>query len=111
MAGALNSVDRVYHQPIRGRTDPVLRHSLVGASAVGFVLLVAILLAPALPPQPVTFEQVPDRIARLILEKPRPAAPARVEPARLPETRPAADTVVAKAAGSHAWLGLGAEGK
>ena len=97
MAGALNSVDRVYHQPIWGRTDPVLRHSLVGASAVGFVLLVAILLAPALPPQPVTFDQVPDRIARLILEKPRPAAPARVEPAHLPEARPVADPVVAKA--------------
>ena len=80
MAGALNSVDRAYHQPIWGRTDPALRHTLAGSGAVGLVLLAAILLAPTLPPRPVTIEQVPERIARLILEKPRPKAPARVEP-------------------------------
>ncbi len=90
MAGALNSVDRAYHQPIWGRTDPALRHTLAGSGAVGLVLLAAILLAPTLPPRPVTIEQVPERIARLILEKPRPKAPARVEPARLPEPRRAA---------------------
>lgn len=97
MAGALNPVDRAYHQPIWGRTDPALRHALAGASVAGLALLVAILLAPALPPQPVTIEQVPDRIARLILEKPRPAAPARVEPARLPEPRQAPAPQVAQA--------------
>ena len=98
MAGALNSVDRAYHQPIWGRTEPVLRRTLAGASVVGFALLVAILLAPAAPPRPVTIEQVPERIARLILEKPRPKAPATAEPARLPEPRRAAgEPVVAEA--------------
>lgn len=97
MAGALNPVDRTYHQPIWGRTDPALRHALAGASAAGLVLLVAILLAPAVPPRPVTLEQVPERIARLILEKPRPAAPARAESARLPEPRQAAEPTVVEA--------------
>ncbi|MBK8167705.1 MAG: AgmX/PglI C-terminal domain-containing protein [bacterium] len=97
MAGALNPVDRVYHQPIWGRTDPALRHALAGSAAIGCVVLLAILVAPAVPPRPVTIEQVPERIARLILEKPRPAAPSRVEPARLPEPRRAAAPVVAEA--------------
>lgn len=98
MAGALNSVDRAYHQPIWGRTEPVLRRTLAGATGIGAALLVAILLAPAVPPRPVTIEQVPERIARLILEKPRPRTPAKAEPARLPEPRRAAgEPVVAEA--------------
>lgn len=90
MAGAANSIDRLYHQPLWGRTDPALRRSLAGAAALGALTLLLILLAPAVPPQPMTFEQVPDRIARLILEKPKPvAAPPRVETARLEEVKPA----------------------
>lgn len=89
MTGAANPTDRLYHQPLWGRTDPALRRSLAGSAALGALTLVLILLAPAVPPTPMTFEQVPDRIARLILEKPKPAAPPRTETARLEEVKPA----------------------
>ena len=89
MTGAANSIDRLYHQPLWGRTDPALRRSLAGSAALGALTLVLILLAPSVPPTPMTFEQVPDRIARLILEKPKPAAPPRTETARLEEVKPA----------------------
>lgn len=103
MNGTVSAVRRAYHEPLWGRTDAALRRSLAGSGVVGLLLLAVILLAPALPPVPVTFEQVPERIARLILEKPQPAPPARQEPARTAKAqggpgsppRPAAGPVAA----------------
>jgi TonB family protein len=103
MNGTVSAVRRAYHEPLWGRTDAALRRSLAGSGALGLLLLAVILLAPALPPMPVTFEQVPERIARLILEKPQPAPPSRQEPARTtkaqgdpaPAARPAPEPAVA----------------
>ncbi|MBE0566092.1 MAG: hypothetical protein IH621_09055, partial [Krumholzibacteria bacterium] len=80
-SAAHDPVCRVYHQPLWGRTDPELRRCLAGAGVVGLLTLLVILLAPARAPDPVTIEQVPERLARLILEKPQSAAaPARPLP-------------------------------
>lgn len=84
MTVATQSIYRVYHQPLWGRTDLALRRALIGASLVGAVVLLAIFIAPAPAPEPTTLEEMPERFARLILEKPQPAesAPAAQVQAR-----------------------------
>lgn len=71
-----------YEQPLIGRIEGALRNCLIGSGALGVVALLAILLAPALPERQVSLEEMPERYARLILEKPAPvAAPPAAKPA------------------------------
>ncbi len=89
MGFATSSIDPRYQQPLFGweRMDPILKKCLTGSSIIGLVLIFVILLAPALPEKPKTLENVSERIARLIIEKPIPAAkaPERVATAEPPK--------------------------
>lgn len=66
----------IYVQPLVGRIDGALRHSLLGAAAVGLLALVAVFLAPVRPVQEASLEEIPERYAKLILDAPKPAAVA-----------------------------------
>ncbi len=81
MSAAVNVLAR-YEQPLIGRIEGALRNCLLGAGALGVVALLVILLAPAMPEREVSLEEMPERYARLILEKPAPvAAPPTATPA------------------------------
>ena len=59
-----------YQQPLWGRMEPALRNCFVGAGIIGFVLMIIVLVVP-IPVLKPTVTEVPERIARLILEKPQ----------------------------------------
>jgi TonB family protein len=59
-----------YQQPLWGRMEPALRNCFTGAGIIGLVLLVVVWLVPIPVLKPVTVTEVPERIAKLILEKP-----------------------------------------
>lgn len=89
MGFATSSYDPRYQQPVWGwrRMDPVLHKCLTGSTIIGLALLIVIVLAPALPEKPKTLEDVSDRIARLIIEKPKPI-PAAKAPERVATAEP-----------------------
>ena len=73
------SIDPRYQLPVFGwdRMDPILKKCLTASSIAGLVVLMVILLAPALPEKPKTLDNVSERIARLIIEKPKPVPAAK----------------------------------
>jgi outer membrane biosynthesis protein TonB len=87
-----------YRQPLWGHMEPALRNCFVGAGALGLIALLVLLLVPIPALTPVTVTEVPERIARLILQKPeapaakQPGQRARQEakPAPQPEAPPVA---------------------
>lgn len=89
MSFANSSIDPRYQLPVIGwgRMDPLLKKCLTGASIVGALALIVILVAPALPERPKTIDDVSDRIARLIIEKPKPI-PAAKTPERVATAEP-----------------------
>ncbi len=89
MGIATSSYDPRYQQPMIGwgRMDPVLKKCLTGSSIIGLLMLIVIVLAPALPDRPKTLDEVSDRIARLIIEKPKPI-PAAKAPERVATSEP-----------------------
>jgi TonB family protein len=84
-----SSVDPRYQQPMFGwdRMDPILKKCLTGSSIVGLLAIIVILVAPALPEKPKTLDNVSERIARLIIEKPKPI-PAAKTPERVATAEP-----------------------
>lgn len=58
-----------YQQPLWGRMEPALRNCFAGAGIIGFVLMIIVLVVP-IPVIKPTVTEVPERIARLILQKP-----------------------------------------
>lgn len=61
-----------YRQPLWGTIDRVSRNSLLVAAAFGVVVLIAVFVAPPPPAVNLSIEAMPERFARLILEKPTP---------------------------------------
>lgn len=59
-----------YQQPLWGRMEPALRNCFTGAGIIGLVLIIIVWVVPIPVLKPVTVAEVPERIARLILEKP-----------------------------------------
>jgi len=82
-AGSLSQ----YQQPLWGPIDRTLRNCFIGAAILGLLVLIVALVVPVLPTKPMTLEDVPDRIARLILEKPK--APAAKAPESIAKAQPA----------------------
>ena len=72
MASAQSSITQRYQQPIWGRMDRALRNCFTGSAILGLIVLIVVFVVPAPPLDPVTVEQIPERFARLILEKPQP---------------------------------------
>jgi outer membrane biosynthesis protein TonB len=86
-----------YQQPLWGPIDRALRNCLIGAGILGLVTLIVVFVTPILPTKPMTVEDVPDRIARLILEKPKaPAIKAPESVAVAPKAEPHAPPEPAK---------------
>jgi TonB family protein len=61
-----------YRQPLFGRLDALFRRCLIGSSVIGFAVLVAVMVAPVREKKAATVEEMPERLARLIIEKPKP---------------------------------------
>jgi len=59
-----------YQQPLWGRMEPALRNCFVGAGIIGLVLIIIVLVVPIPVLKPVSVTEMPERLARLILEKP-----------------------------------------
>jgi TonB family protein len=73
-----------YQQSMWGTVDRALRNCLIGAGMLGLAVLIAVLVIPVARPVPTTVDNVPERLARLILEKPAaPAAPIAEQIARV----------------------------
>ncbi len=61
-----------YQQPRWGTLDRVSRNAMIVAAVFGVAVIIAIFVAPKSPPREVTIQEMPERFARLILEKPEP---------------------------------------
>lgn len=75
-----------YQAPFSFWPDPVFRRALSASGSLGFVILLIILLAPERRIVVTQVEQMPERLARLIV-KPKPATPPAVA-ARVPAPAP-----------------------
>lgn len=86
-----------YKQPIWGRMDRALRNCFVGSAILGVATLIAIFVVPVPQPEQTTLTEMPERLARLIIEKPKPAAPAKPAPENITMDAPKVDTPKPKA--------------
>lgn len=59
-----------YQQPLWGRMEPALRNCFVASGILGVILMLIVLIVPIPVLKPKSVADVPERIARLILEKP-----------------------------------------
>ncbi|MCB1185275.1 hypothetical protein KDM41_17795, partial [bacterium] len=75
------TVPAPYRQPLWGTLDRVSRNCLAAAAVCGVVVVIGVLVAPPVPVREAKLEEMPERIAKLILERPQPAAPKRAAPA------------------------------
>jgi hypothetical protein len=71
-----NANSQQYQQPLFGWPDPALKNCFIGSASLGVLFLIFVFLAPLPKPKPVSVADVPERLARLILEKPT-AKPSR----------------------------------
>jgi outer membrane biosynthesis protein TonB len=78
--------------------DRALRNCFVGSSILGVIVLIMVFVVPIPAPKPTTVDDIPDRIAKLILEKPKPAtSPLQSpEPAALDKPKEVKPTQVVK---------------
>lgn len=80
-AFANHPVPAAYRRSRRASLDPLLRRALAIASAPAVLLLLIVFTLPGATPEPRRVEELPDRLARLILEEPAPiSAPERTPP-------------------------------
>lgn len=73
------AIPQQYRLPMWGQMDRALKNSFIGSTIAGVLLVIVVLVMPVAPPEPVTVKTVPERIARLIIEKPKPMPPAKSE--------------------------------
>ncbi len=76
MANATSATLQEYQQSMWGRPDPALRNCFTWSTILGVLLLILVFLAPLPKPKPTSVADVPERLARLILEKPTRAKPS-----------------------------------
>lgn len=79
MTGA-HSIAQQYQQPLWGAMDRALRNCFVGAGILGLLVLIAVFVVPKTAPKPTTLTDVPERIARLIVEGPKKTAAPPMKP-------------------------------
>ena len=77
MATAQAGISGQYQQSVWGSVDPALRNCFIAAGVIGLAVLILIFVTPLPLKKPVSVDTVPERIARLILEKPKVAPAAR----------------------------------
>jgi len=64
---------RHYQQPLWGTLDRVSRNCMIAAAITGVVVIILVFVAPKPILRDITIQEMPERFARLILEKPKPA--------------------------------------
>ena len=74
-----------YRQSLFGNRDDLFTRCLLGSAALGLLLLVVVILAPARRQAITNIAQLPERFAKLIIEEPKPTAEI-VRPAEAIET-------------------------
>ncbi len=96
MATVQSSVIDRYKQPLWGPIDRALKNCFIVSSILGAAVLIMVFVVPVPPPVPITMDDVPERFARLILQKPSPAVklPKLVRTIEKPEATP--EPVIAK---------------
>lgn len=65
-----------YRRPLIGAMDPLFKRCLIGSSVIGLVALIVMLVTPMRDTSLTSVDQLPQRLAKLIVEKPKPPAPA-----------------------------------
>lgn len=75
-----HAIPQLYRQPLMAGVDPLYKRTLTIASIAGLLLLIALLVTPAREIAVSDVEDIPERFAKLILEKPKPVALARPVP-------------------------------
>ena len=78
MVLATHPVPARYRQPLLGAPDPRLRRALLVAGSLGLAWAVLVLVVPVPEPHERRVEELPERLARLIVDE--PPAPPVVEP-------------------------------
>ena len=78
MAAAHMNLQR-YQQPVWGTLDRVSRNCLVAATIIGVIVMLTALIVPRPEPHSMSIEEMPERFAQLILERPE-AKPIPVAP-------------------------------
>ena len=68
---------RIYQQPLWGTLDRVSRNCMIAAAIAGTIVIILVFVAPKSVLRDVTIQEMPERFARLILEKPKPAPVAK----------------------------------
>ena len=66
------SIPQAYRQPWWGQIDRALKNSFTSAAILGLLVLIAVFVVPKPSTDEVLLEEVPERFAKLILEKPKP---------------------------------------
>jgi TonB family protein len=64
---------RHYQQPLWGTLDRVSRNCMIAAAIAGTIVIILVFVVPKPVLRDVTIQEMPERFARLILEKPKPA--------------------------------------
>ncbi|NNE08592.1 MAG: hypothetical protein HKN20_08525, partial [Gemmatimonadetes bacterium] len=72
-----HAIPQLYRQPLMAGVDPLYKRTLTIASIAGLLLLIALLVTPARETAVSDVEDVPERFAKLILEKPKPVVLAK----------------------------------
>jgi outer membrane biosynthesis protein TonB len=83
----------IYQQPLWGTLDRVSRNCMIISAVFGVLFVTTVLVVPKPAPHEVTIEAMPERFAKLILEKPTPAPVAKAPQAKAAAPTPEAPQV------------------
>lgn len=89
-----------YRQPVWGQLDCALKNSFRSSGILGLLILIAVFVLPKPAEDQLSLEKMPERFARLILEKPKAptAAPGKVATVEVPEVEEPANIITPKPA-------------
>ncbi len=86
------SIPHPYRQPVLGQIDPRFRKCLSWSATAGVLFLAIVLITPNREMEVASIEAVPERLARLILQKPEPVVQSQTTP-EVKAIAPPAETV------------------
>lgn len=94
------SIPLAYRQPVWGHLDRALKNSFRSSGILGLLILIAVFVVPKPAQDQLSLEQMPERFARLILEKPKAptATPGKVATLEAPEIEEPAKVITPKPA-------------
>jgi outer membrane biosynthesis protein TonB len=89
------SIPLAYRQPVWGQLDRALKNSFRSSGILGLLILIAVFVVPRPAEDQLSLEKMPERFARLILEKPKApaAAPGKLAALEAPKVEEPAKVV------------------